>query len=100
MYADVDNNSESRVKNEERFAEARIVTVSGLAPLYNHDTNEYVSVSTAPVCVNWQISTSANMSGAVNSGTAYTSSDIDYTIKVWTKNDFRSYGLTGLGRSY
>lgn len=61
------------------------VTVSGTAPLFNHNTNDYVSVSTAPVCVNWQISTSPNMTGPVNSGQAYTSSDIDYTIKVEVK---------------
>lgn len=58
------------------------ITVSGLAPLYDHSTERYVSVSTAPVCVDWQISTSPNMTNPVNSGRAYTSSDIDYTIKV------------------
>ena len=63
------------------------ITVSGTAPLYNHDTNEYVSVSTSPVCVNWQVSTSPNMTSPVSSGTAYTSSDIDYTIKVSTDRD-------------
>ncbi|KAK5069213.1 hypothetical protein LTR64_008633 [Lithohypha guttulata] len=59
-----------------------VLTVTGLVPLFNHDTSEYVAVSTAPVCVNWQISTSPAMSSPVNQGTVYTSSDIDYTIKV------------------
>ncbi|KAK5939260.1 hypothetical protein PMZ80_008563 [Knufia obscura] len=58
------------------------VTVSGTVPLFNHDTEEYVSISTAPVCVDWQVSTSADMAKPVTSGRVYTSSDIDYTIKV------------------
>ena len=62
--------------------ETATVTVSGLVPLYDHSSDRYVSVSTAPVCVDWQISTSPDMTSPVNSGQAYTSSDIDYTIKV------------------
>lgn len=60
----------------------KLVTVTGTVPLYSHEHNEYVSVSAAPVCVNWQVSTSPNMTTPVSQGTAYTSSDIDYTIKV------------------
>ena len=66
QYEDVDSN----------------VTVSGTAPLFNHYSSANVSVSTAPVCVDWQISTSPEIGDIVNSGRAYTSSDIDYTIKV------------------
>lgn len=58
------------------------VTVSGTVPLYDHSSDRYVSVSVAPVCVEWQISTSPNMTSPVNSGRVYTSSDIDYTVKV------------------
>ena len=64
------------------LAEVIVVTVSGTVPLFNHDTAEYVTISTAPVCVDWQVSTSPNMTSPVSSGRAYTSSDIDYTIKV------------------
>lgn len=42
----------------------------------------YALVSTAPVCVNWRISTRSDMSMPVSSGQVYTSSDIDYTVKV------------------
>lgn len=59
-----------------------LVTVTGTVPVFNHDEAEYVSVSTAPVCVNWQVSTSPNMTNPVSQGQAYTSSDIDYTVKV------------------
>lgn len=58
------------------------ITVSGLAPLYNTMMQEYALVSTAPVCVNYAVSTSKDMKSVVTKGTAYTSSDIDYTLKV------------------
>ncbi|KAH8204536.1 hypothetical protein TruAng_001310 [Truncatella angustata] len=58
------------------------VTVSGTVGLYNHDTDSYVSKSSSPVCVDWKISTTDSFTTLANSGTAYTSSDIDYTVKV------------------
>ncbi|KAF2735668.1 hypothetical protein EJ04DRAFT_599769 [Polyplosphaeria fusca] len=62
------------------------VTVSGYAKLYNHDTEEYVSVSKAPVCVEYTVATDDSCEDVVDSGTVYTSSDIDYTVKVEAKN--------------
>ncbi|KAI1736475.1 PhoD-like phosphatase [Xylaria scruposa] len=62
--------------------DASNVTVSGYVPLYDHSTEQYVVSSNAPVCVNWKIGTSKSLEHVVDSGTAYTSSDIDYTIKV------------------
>lgn len=32
-------------------------TVSGTVPLYSHDTEQYTTVSSHPVCVSWAIST-------------------------------------------
>jgi hypothetical protein len=58
------------------------VTVSGTVPLYNHDTAEYVAVSVAPVCVDWKVYSDSALKTVVSSGQAYTSSDIDYTVKV------------------
>lgn len=58
------------------------LTVSGNAPLYNHDTEEYVRVSKAPVCVDYKVATDKAMRNCVDQGTVYTSSDIDYTVKV------------------
>jgi len=58
------------------------ITVSGTVPLYNHDTEEYVRVSKNPVCVSYTVATDRNLSHVVTSGQAYTSSDIDYTVKV------------------
>lgn len=63
MYQAVDDNS----------------TVSGYVPLYNHGPTQ---VSTAPVCVEFKVSEAEDLSEAACSGRAYTSSDIDYTVKV------------------
>ncbi|EMC92262.1 hypothetical protein BAUCODRAFT_283733 [Baudoinia panamericana UAMH 10762] len=65
MYADVNDNS----------------TVSGYVPLYNPVpiTN---NMSTAPVCVQFKVARTPNFAVVESSGTAFTSSDIDYTVKV------------------
>lgn len=59
-------------------------TVSGYVPLYNHGPAVPNSsfVTTAPICVEYRVSTSQNFSVLSSAGTAYTSSDIDYTVKV------------------
>ncbi|KAF2797135.1 alkaline phosphatase-like protein [Melanomma pulvis-pyrius CBS 109.77] len=62
------------------------VTVSGYAKLFNHDTEEYVSVSKAPVCVEYKIACDEELAEVADSGTVYTSSDVDYTVKVEAKN--------------
>lgn len=59
------------------------VTVKGTVPLYDHDNEYYVSKSQAPICVEWTIS--ADESGTkdpLSCGQVYTSSDVDYTVKV------------------
>lgn len=58
------------------------VTVEGTVPLYNHMTKEYVRASSNPVCVTYAVSTNEDLSNCVSEGRAYTSSDIDYTVKV------------------
>ncbi|KAK5696038.1 hypothetical protein LTR97_008458 [Elasticomyces elasticus] len=58
------------------------VTVSGTVPLYNHDTEEYVRASANPICVDYNVYADQNLSSVVTTGRAYTSSDIDYTVKV------------------
>ncbi|KAK5129955.1 hypothetical protein LTR08_002672 [Meristemomyces frigidus] len=66
-------------------------TVSGYAPLYGHGPKQ---VSTAPVCVEFKVARTADFAEVESSGTAYTSSDIDYTVKVEAKN------LTAFTRYY
>lgn len=63
------------------------VTVSGVVPLYNpvpiyNETDEQRPPSNAPVCVNWVVGNDVNLTQVVSQGTAYTSSDVDYTVKV------------------
>ena len=62
-------------------------TVSGTVPLYNPvpiytDANGTLPVSKAPVCVSYKIAVDKSLSQVVDSGSAYTSSDVDYTLKV------------------
>ncbi|EEH10033.1 alkaline phosphatase [Histoplasma capsulatum G186AR] len=59
------------------------VTVSGTAPLYDHDNDKYVAVSTAPVCVEYKVAKDDKMRRVVTDGEVWTSSDVDYTVKVY-----------------
>lgn len=71
------------------------VTVTGTVPLYSHETEQYIAADVNPVCVDWKVweqSVGFNdtcLNGrhdgpTVSSGTAYTTSDIDFTVKVQT----------------
>ncbi|KAL9122439.1 MAG: hypothetical protein Q9187_001001 [Circinaria calcarea] len=62
-------------------------TVSGYVPLFNpvpiyNGTDEKRPVSKAPICLQYKVATDKNLQNVVDSGTAYTSSDVDYTLKV------------------
>ncbi|KAF2148570.1 phosphodiesterase/alkaline phosphatase D precursor [Myriangium duriaei CBS 260.36] len=61
-------------------------SVSGLAPLYGHGVYNNSKPSTAPVCVQYRIADCEDFSNVVDSDVVYTSSDIDYTVKVEAKN--------------
>ncbi|OIW25400.1 PhoD-like phosphatase [Coniochaeta ligniaria NRRL 30616] len=67
------------------------VTVSGHVDLYSHEVDDYVKASTAPVCVEWKISTAKNLKSVADSGTAYTSSDVDFTIEAKKLKPFTTY---------
>lgn len=59
------------------------VTVEGTVDYFNHDTEKYIKASSSPICVDWLVSTMPDMTGEpAASGQAFTTSDIDYTIKV------------------
>jgi alkaline phosphatase D len=58
-------------------------TVSGTVPLYFHGpTSDEIKGSKSPICVNWKVATDNALKTVISSGTAFTSSDIDYTVKV------------------
>ncbi|KAH7188274.1 PhoD-like phosphatase-domain-containing protein [Fusarium flagelliforme] len=59
-------------------------TVDGTAGLYSHETEKYIKADSNPICVNWKVfdAKPSDSGSVVSSGRAYTTSDIDYTIKV------------------
>jgi alkaline phosphatase D len=79
------------------------VTVEGTVDLYNHETEKYVKADPNPICVEWQVwEFKANgprpgkgkgpEKHVAAKGTAYTTSDIDYTVKVCDSPfDLRNY---------
>jgi alkaline phosphatase D len=61
------------------------LTVSGYVQLYDHDNEKFVAVSRAPVCVEYKVATDKQLQDVVDCGKVYTSSDVDYTVKVEAK---------------
>ncbi|KAF4991861.1 hypothetical protein FDECE_13888 [Fusarium decemcellulare] len=62
--------------------------VDGTAPLYNHETERYIKADPNPICLEWNVYDSKPTrlkERSVASGRAYTTSDIDYTVKVEAK---------------
>ncbi|PHH60874.1 hypothetical protein CDD81_1079 [Ophiocordyceps australis] len=73
--------------NESNASEA---TVNGTAPLYSHETERFIKADAHPICVAWSVYESQGPDGrlpghAVAAGQTYTTSDIDYTVKVEAK---------------
>jgi alkaline phosphatase D len=76
LWTRVAPSSESSLSNK---------TVNGTAGLYSHETEKYIKADPHPICVEWNVFDSEPSSDKVKSvasGRAYTTSDIDYTIKV------------------
>jgi hypothetical protein len=69
------------------------VTVSGYVPFYSHETEQYIKASPNPICVEYRVGTDKNISSVVDKGTAYTTSDIDFTVKVIATMIFRDMTL-------
>ncbi|KAI1203031.1 alkaline phosphatase-like protein [Nemania serpens] len=66
-----------------RASDTSNVTVEGPVPLYSHDSETYIKADPSPICVNWAVFPEGRVRGpTVASGKAYTTSDIDYTVKV------------------
>ncbi|CAA9966080.1 PhoD Phosphodiesterase/alkaline phosphatase D [Pyrenophora teres f. maculata] len=62
------------------------VTVSGNVAFYNHDTEKYIKASPNPICVDYRIGTDSNFTIVADHGQAYTTSDIDFTVKIEARN--------------
>lgn len=50
------------------------------------ETDRWVQASAAPVCLEWKIAGDPKLEFPVDSGTVFTSSDIDWTVKVIASN--------------
>ena len=61
-------------------------------PIYN-DTDQFRPVSKTPICLNWKIASDKGLSSVVDSGTVYTTSDVDYTVKVRLNSPARTHCL-------
>lgn len=73
------------------------MTVEGSVPYFSYETEKYIKASKSPACVDWKVSCNQNMSGDIaSSGRAYTTSDIDYTIKVFRTRLQCANELTGI----
>lgn len=58
------------------------ITVSGTTGLFSHETAEFVFFSKSKVCVDWKIATDEKFEKVADEGRVWTSSDIDFTVKV------------------
>lgn len=58
------------------------VTVEGTVDLYNHDTKSYIEAASKRACVEYKVATDKQLRRVVSRGTAYTTSDIDFTVKA------------------
>ncbi|PKS10107.1 hypothetical protein jhhlp_001857 [Lomentospora prolificans] len=70
--------------------------VEGTVDVYSHDTETYIKADSNPICVDWKVfkeSRGKASDHVVSKGKAYTTSDIDYTVKVEAKGlrPFTSY---------
>ena len=66
-------------------------TVSGAVPLYNpvpiySENGTHIAKSNAPVCLQYKIATDKELKDVKDHGMLYTSSDVDYTVKVEAQN--------------
>ncbi|KAK4186812.1 putative Phosphodiesterase/Alkaline phosphatase D [Podospora australis] len=75
------------------------VTVEGTVDLYSHETEKYIKADANPICVEWKVwegsakkrscteqeKQKRAAAGVVAQGTAYTTGDIDFTVKVEAK---------------
>ncbi|KAF4499637.1 alkaline phosphatase [Fusarium agapanthi] len=61
--------------------------IDGTEPLYSHETKKFIEADPNPICVHWKVFPvgKEDSKSVVSSGKAYTTADIDYTVKVEAK---------------
>lgn len=56
--------------------------VNGTETMYSHGTEKFIEADANPVCVGWKVFQHGKPDVVASQGTAYTTADIDYTVKV------------------
>lgn len=69
-------------------------TVEGTVDLYDHETEQYVEAASKRACLNYVVGTDEKLSKVISRGTAYTTSDIDFTVKVRFNQDIHDGNST------
>ncbi|KAF5649089.1 alkaline phosphatase [Fusarium tjaetaba] len=61
--------------------------IDGTEPLYSHETKKFIEADPNPICLHWKVFPvgKTESKSVVSSGKAYTTADIDYTVKVEAK---------------
>ncbi|WZH47125.1 alkaline phosphatase [Fusarium acuminatum] len=65
-----------------------IAPIDGTEPLYSHETKKFIEKDPNPICLHWEVFEYGknDSKSVVTNGAAYTTADIDYTVKVEAKN--------------
>jgi alkaline phosphatase D len=61
-----------------------IAPIDGTEPLYSHETKKFIEKDPNPICLHWEVFEYGknDSKSVVTNGAAYTTADIDYTVKV------------------
>lgn len=58
------------------------IVPEGVAPIYDHEEEGSAPPSDKAACVEYRVATDEGLTQVVDQGRAYTTSDVDYTVKV------------------
>jgi alkaline phosphatase D len=66
------------------MSSADTAPIDGTEPLYSHETKKFIEADPNPICLHWKVFPigKKDSKSVVSSGKAYTTADIDYTVKV------------------
>ncbi|KAF5549801.1 alkaline phosphatase [Fusarium mexicanum] len=64
--------------------------IDGTEPLYSHETKKFIQADPNPICLHWKVFPvgKKDSKSVVSSGKAYTTADIDYTVKACSDTRF------------
>ncbi|RBA20694.1 alkaline phosphatase [Fusarium proliferatum] len=64
--------------------------IDGTEPLYSHESKKFIEADPNPICLYWKVFPvgKKDSKSVVSSGKAYTTADIDYTVKACSDAEF------------